>query len=502
MDQSFSCLAQTVCAAQGWEFDDVFRYQYRITKADSATPVLSKRWKSLSFADLRVEYCPSLAMSKITDETGALIAVVLGVAVAPNGRCVAADMTCAFDGPALEQWIEQLAGRFVVLANCGGHVRFYVDPASNLSAVCNKAEKTIGSSVPLVINGPLLMHEQIDHAKVLAKKERFAFGDTVDRRVRRLQPNHYLDMETFASHRHWPHSDTPFADLDQNRRDCIEEIGDRLSASIDALVSTYDCALPVTAGQDSRILLAAATPNLDKVKEFYCYHLNRSTYVDAVGAVRLAEQVGVPMRIISRRSPLVQNSLPASFDEEEYQKMLLRTGWCYGMRKDWGRYVALSPPVDVVLRGTGLEMARANKWSEKSISAPCSSVNGLATLTGLRAGKRRTEDENKRYAYLLDKYQGWMDGLPSQAHARLYDLAHVELMLPAGPVLEYSAYVRHFSVNPFNDRRLYQLTSAIAPRARMRGSVVRKLISAKNRSLLRIPFHRELAGQIGGQKEP
>ena len=83
-------MAQTVCAARGWEFEDVFRYQYKIIKADSATPVLSKRWKSLSFADLRVEYCPSLAMSKITDETGALMAVVLGVAIAPNGRCVAA----------------------------------------------------------------------------------------------------------------------------------------------------------------------------------------------------------------------------------------------------------------------------------------------------------------------------------------------------------------------------------------------------------------------------
>ena len=77
---------------------------------------------------------------------------------------------------------------------------------------------------------------------------------------------------------------------------------------------------------------------------------------------------------------------------------------------------------------------------------------------GLRAGKRRAEEESKRYAYLLEKYQGWMDGLPSQAPARLYDLAHVELMLPAGPVLEYSAYGRHFSVNPFNDRRLYQIS--------------------------------------------
>lgn len=495
-DSDIECLAETECLASGWQFEDVFRYQYRITSADQKKSRLSETWALVNFSGLHIEHCPSLPITRITDRAGEIIAVVLGVGITAGSACLGLTATVDGGDQALERWIESLSGRFVAVAVFGSERRLYLDPAGNLSAVFNAGAGILASSVPLAITGPLLPHSTIDKGLVLQGKSRLLFGETSDRRVTRARPNHYVKIDDFSSVRHWPRSDTAFADLDQDRRARFMEINDRLARNIAALVNRFDCALPVTAGMDSRIILAAAFPLLDRIKEFYCYHLNRSTRVDAVGAVRLAEQLAIPIRIISRRSPWVQNSLPSTFDDEEYQRMVLRTGWCFKMRRDWARFVALTPRVDVVLRGTGLEMTRANKWTDANVKQPCNAKSGLRALTGLRAGKKRDSKAEKRYQHLLAEYENWMDTLPEPAHARLYDLAHVELMLPSGPVLEYSAYVEHFTVNPFNDRRLYQLTAAIAPRARMRGSLVRKSIAANNPSLLNVPFHRQLAGEI------
>lgn len=248
MVQKFTCLAQTECEKHGWKFEDVFKYQYRITKSADRTAPLSDDWETLTFGDLTIEHCPALPTATITDESGTATGIVLGIAIGPEGKCLDKIVTLALNGPALEQWIEQLAGWFVILATFGSQIRFYLDPAGNLSTVYNAGEGILGSSVPIVIKGPLLMHPEIDLARVLEKKERFAFGDTVDTRVMRARPNHYLDMHDFTSHRHWPRSDTPFAELDQSRRACITEIGDRLTSIIGALSASYDCGLPITAG--------------------------------------------------------------------------------------------------------------------------------------------------------------------------------------------------------------------------------------------------------------
>lgn len=495
------CLAKTECLANGWQFEDVFRYQYRITSADQKRPLLSDAWATVIFSGLRIEHCPSLPITCVTDKAGETIAVVLGIGITTAGTCLGATATVDGDGQALERWIEALSGRFVVVAAVGSERRLYLDPAGNLSAVFNAGAGIVASSVPLAVSGPLLPHAEIDADMVLQGTSRLLFGETSDQRITRARPNHYVTIGDFSSVRHWPRDDTAFADLDQDRRDLFSEINERLAHNIAALVDRFNCALPVTAGMDSRIILAAAYPLLDRIREFYCYHLNRATQVDAVGAVRLAEQLAIPMRIISRRSPWVQNSLPPSFEDEEYQRMVLRTGWCFKMRRDWARFVALTPRVDVTLRGTGLEMTRANKWTDANVKQPCDAKNGLRALAGLRADKKRDAKAEKRYQHLLAEYQNWMDTLPEPAHARLYDLAHVELMLPSGPVLEYSTYVDHFTVNPFNDRRLYQVTAGIAPRARMRGSLVRKIIAASNPSLLNVPFHRQLAGDLLSRAE-
>ncbi len=488
-------LGQIECEKNGWSFDEVFRYQFQISEQGAQTPKLSDSWESFTLAGWRVQHCPSLPICHIFDTEGHQLAAILGIAISTGGNCLQAKET--YDGgiEAFEEWLEDLAGRFVALTFVQNQGRCYLDPAGNLSVVYDPVEKTIASSVHLLATNALSPHRDIDQNLVLEKKERLLFGETSDRRVMRAKPNHFVSLNDFKEHRHWPKHSTEFAELDQDRATSVDEIAKRLSRNVGALTQTFKCGLPVTAGMDSRIILACATPFLSKISNFYCYRLNQSTLIDAAAAVRLAEQLTVPMLVISRRSPTIKAALTASEIDEEYEKMLMRTGYCSGLRKDWVPYIAQTPPVEVVLRGTGLEMTRANKWTEENRSVPCNSVDGLRTLAGLRPGKQRSPSATRRYESLLARYESWKNTLPPAAQERLYDLAHVELMLPSGPVLEYSAYASHFVVNPFNDRRLYQLTSGIAPRARMQKRLVRRIISHQNKHLLSIPFHRDWGNQ-------
>ncbi len=489
-------LASQYCRARGWGFAETFRHQYRITRGGAP---ITPEWQTRTLGGWRIEHCPALRSGEITGPDGALIAILLGIAIGPDGTCLEAQTELsAQDSADPQTWIEQLAGRFVLLAEFGDEMRLYCDPSGNLSTVYNACTGTIASSVTLAIEDELQPAHEVDLDAIAHRQQRLLFGQTTDQRVRRLIPNHYLRLADFAELRHWPCDDTDFAALNENRTGIYREAADRLARNVTALARRFSCALPITGGMDSRIVLASAAQVFADIDHYYCYGLNWSTEVDAKLAMKLAAHLTLPFQVFSRRAPLVKAAYTQDFVDEEYDRMRLRTGWCYRMRSDWGRFVAMSPRVDVVLRGTAAEMTRANKWDAADFGKPCTASVGLSKLTGQMPGAPRDAAQETRYRQLLGQYEAWMANLPEPAQARLYDIAHMELWLPAGPVLEFSAFTRDFFVNPYNDRRLMQITSAVAPRARRRTAMVRSIIRQNCSSLLDFPFRRAFAAETKG----
>ena len=482
-------------------FEDVFRYQYRISRD---MPPIHSSWQKKRLDSWTIEHCPALQSSEIVDGSGKLVAMVLGIAVSPEGRCIEAQEALSdTDAQNIEAWIEQLSGRFVVLALVDGTTRLYCDPSGNLSVVYNAEEQVVASSVTLAIEGDIHPPADIEIEAIAARQQRLLFGETVDRRVTRATPNHYLNLAEFQETRHWPREDTEFASLDETRNNTCDEIAERITRNVSALVTRYSCALPITAGRDSRIILAAAHPVLDKVRHFYCYGLNWATEIDAQLGAQLAAHLAVPFQSFLRKSPRVQAAVKKGFVAEEHDRMRLRTGWCYAMRRDWIDFIEMSPRVDVVLRGTTAEMTRANKWNGADIGQPCTAKVGLNKLIkAIRPSDQPTELIERREHQLLTCYETWMTGLPVAARDRLYDLAHIEIWIPSVPVLEFSASVDDFIVNPFNDRRLMHLTSTVAPRARRRSALVDGLIRRLCPSLLDFPFHRQFVQSINNANRP
>jgi len=82
--------------------------------------------------------------------------------------------------------------------------------------------------------------------------------------VLRLLPNHYLDLKEGRSHRFWPDRDLAPRTTDE----VAAENAEVLQGLIRSAAHRYDLALSITAGADTRLLLAASRP---VAGEIYCF---------------------------------------------------------------------------------------------------------------------------------------------------------------------------------------------------------------------------------------
>lgn len=86
------------------------------------------------------------------------------------------------------------------------------------------------------------------------------------REVRHLVPNHYLDLKTGVTHRFWPVDDIPSRPTEE----VAAENARLLRRLIESAAHRFELALPVTAGNDTRLLLAASKTIRDRL---YCFTL-------------------------------------------------------------------------------------------------------------------------------------------------------------------------------------------------------------------------------------
>jgi hypothetical protein len=98
-----------------------------------------------------------------------------------------------------------------------------------------------------------------------AKKGLFVMGRTPWQGLRQLLPNHYLDLKTGSIHRYFP------METHQSRspKSVLPEVTKVLRGQIVAAANRYSLALPLTAGWDSRVLLAVSRSVLDHYSGTY-----------------------------------------------------------------------------------------------------------------------------------------------------------------------------------------------------------------------------------------
>jgi hypothetical protein len=83
---------------------------------------------------------------------------------------------------------------------------------------------------------------------------------TPDRRVRRLLPSHFLELQTFRSVRYWPTAPSPFR-ATREADAVVAAIGRRLRENVESMAGSEPLRISLTAGRDSRSVLAAPAPS-------------------------------------------------------------------------------------------------------------------------------------------------------------------------------------------------------------------------------------------------
>lgn len=484
-------LALRRCRRAGWDPAEVLTGHYILNRQPEPP---FQGWRTRVVGGYRLHACPSLPLTSNGAAGDENEAVILGFAIDPEGRLVDENAPLlvpgdAADPAALADRITALAGRYIVLLRTGRSLRLFADPCCGIACFYDSQAQQVSSCIGLLLTRSVEPPESDPHGP---DRDRaiYLFGHTRDRALRQLTGNHALDLESFATVRHWPPPSMSFEQGDARLEEIADRIGTKLARTLAALASRYSSTLAITAGADSRILLACGKGILNRIDSFYVYDVNWSTSIDAHVARCIAARLGLPLRVEDMRGRSRALSLSPDLLAEERAKGLLRCS--FRAAGSDARLIAAMrrmPRNTVFWRGGVTEMTRANRWPRRPDP-------GMADPDGFLAGLLRAEPEDPRVAYWRDAARAWIETLPPAALPRLRDIAHAEIWLPAGASLDSYGFARTFPVNPFSDRYLIRLAACVPPATRKRGRLVRAIVNRFMPEIADVPFLRDAARRL------
>ncbi len=133
-------------------------------------------------------------------------------------------------------------------------------------------------------------------AKRLNKRNYTWIGyKTIIDNVLHLAPNHYIDLLSRKVVRYWPKASFPKTSIDA----CIRESAEILKGTIAAAVNRYSLHMGITAGWDTRLLLAASRDYKDRIY----YYVNKqpfysNNHTDIRIPKKLAKRLGFNLNIV------------------------------------------------------------------------------------------------------------------------------------------------------------------------------------------------------------
>jgi len=193
--------------------------------------------------------------------------------------------------------LPDLAGMFVFISGGALPTRVYMDPGGCLPLVYSAEDRRAASSTALLLDEDAyrarFWHELHD-AMIRREGGGWISGAlTAHRGVLRVLPNHYLDVETWTAHRFWPRPGDfeRWRDFDQS----VDLAAAALSRFVEAATRAYDIGVTLTAGFDTRMLMAACRASLDRCAFFT---LASGSPIDVDISQSIARQYGLNHRIL------------------------------------------------------------------------------------------------------------------------------------------------------------------------------------------------------------
>jgi hypothetical protein len=414
-----------------------------------------------------------LPVVEAIDSAGGFIGWVIGYPISAEGELVPGRLTlhqaiAAERCDAASAFVHGLSGRFAAVLFQGRSSRFYLDSGGTLAAVYGLDVPVIASTITLIQTGK----DDWDHdlQGLLGMPESdlwYPAGLTARTTIRRLLPNHYLDLDQWCPVRHWP-TESHFP-VEHSFEESVATIVERLKKTILGVAKRYPLQLSLTAGRDTRMILACSRSILDRIK------FHTGVWVPSGMDAQVAYQ-------IARRFKLNHVTYRIEMaDPEQLADWQTRVGNCVS-GEIW-RIHPTSRKFDshrAFLPGVAGEVGRGYYWREG---------DGLTAEITAREILRRTKlpAEGK----VLAAMENWLSEIRHLPWHTILDLTYIEQRVGcwAGPLQYGQDGMNPIRIAPLNDREIYCTILHMPVEPRRRLALPEEICRQEWPELLEFPFN-------------
>lgn len=432
--------------------------------------LLPAAWPHIGCGKWYMASHPSLPALKICEErTGIFVGYMVGWPVSPEGRVMQKHIVLPTgeSETTLHDELYRYAGSWACMIHVEGEWRLYGDPFHSIPIVYHTDLHVIASSTGLIPGEERSKHEALVDALDIPNQDNwYPFGLTPYHECRRLLPNHYLKIDTKQVVRHWPHSDT-FGHYSGS--DIRSTVIKKLSKNIRAFVENGVPYLSLTAGRDSRVLLACSR----EVKDQISCHTIRIPDEGARIDFQVAGYIAKTFDLERKGQHFVKP------DPDDLEQWLARTGRCVAGRT-WHNVTTL-----------------------RQLHAGRARFEGIGGEIGRAYCHRSTDDRETRFTptelvkrlnlpvteELCKAARNWLADAPDLDAFRLLDLLYIEQRIGCwGSVTSLGHADSAQTMFPFCDREIVHALVSLDEEDKRSEEWMTDIIRATWPELLHIPF--------------
>ncbi|KQV70491.1 hypothetical protein ASC90_09245 [Rhizobium sp. Root1220] len=366
----------------------------------------------------------------------------------------------------VEKNIYRLTGSFLFILSALGSRRIYLDADGTLSVVYDQEARVAGATASVLLDTDEYQRRfRAELYKTLDVEDAgwFTAGLTAHEGITRLLCNHYLDLDNWTTRRHWPVAPI---EISKDPASVCARICDRISQTTQILARAGSTSVALTAGNDSRLLLACSRQLLANLT--FVTVAAPTADMDVACAKRLARQFGLRHDVLPYREATVA----------EADLWRFRAGHCVG-----GNNVKMHPSVEPLegqyfIGGLGGEVGRGFLWLNAKQDTAIDAKGLVARL------------KLARTAEVVEAVDAWLAPLAHFDTFLILDLAYLELRMSTWGFCDSYVKPRHHEIHPIISRANYVDMLSLPPELRRKGDIYFQAIEARWKEISKVPINK------------
>lgn len=409
----------------------------------------------------------------VVDRSGRAIGLLIGTVIDCERRTVVRGrlrLDAELDGQSLDALVEDhiyaLCGSFIFVLDCVGQRRIYLDASGSKPCVYDPATKRAASSAMVLLDERQYwdrLQRQLYEEFETGAAGWFTADLTAHSGLKRLVCNHYLDLRTWEVRRHWPLE--PIAET-RDPAAAIDGLMHRVGAAVEAMVEAGEVTLALTAGLDSRLVLASSRAVVDRVG--FVTVAAPPAKLDVACARELARRHGLRHGILPYRKA----------SDDQVQVWQVRAGHVLS-----GHNMTMHPSVFPLrgryfVGGLGGEVGRGFLWLAAD------------TETRLDAAAIVARLKLPRHPIMVEHVGAWLRPIEHFDTLLKLDLAYLELRMSSWGFADAHANPVRTEIHPMISRANFVAMLSVPPSLRRDGVVFKEAIARAWSQLLDLPINR------------